>query len=84
MAATSENTATPAGNWPQWQGPTRDGISLDKGLMKKWPEGGPPTFWTAPDFGNGFSGISVQDGRIFTMGEGDAEGPDERRSRPRQ
>ncbi len=76
MAATSENTATPAGNWPQWQGPTRNGISLDKGLMKKWPEGGPQLLWTAPDIGHGFSGISVQDGRIFTMGEGDAEGPD--------
>ena len=30
-----------AGDYPQWRGPNRDGISSDKGLLKQWPSGGP-------------------------------------------
>lgn len=81
-AATSEHADSSAGNWPQWQGPNRDGISPDTGLMKKWPDSGPRLLWTAPDLGAGFSGISVQDGRIYTMGEMDAEHTDKPREAP--
>ena len=31
-----------ADDWPQWFGPRRDGKSAETGLLKQWPEGGPP------------------------------------------
>jgi outer membrane protein assembly factor BamB len=68
MAATTE---PPAGDWPQWRGPNRDGVSSETGLLQKWPEKGPPLLWIAKDLGIGLSGVSVQNGRIFTMGERD-------------
>lgn len=70
MAATTERTTpSDAGNWPQWQGPNRDGVSTETGLLKKWPEKGPPLLWTANDLGVGYAGISIQNGRVYTMGE---------------
>lgn len=62
--------AGPAGkkgtDWPQWRGPNRDGVSLETGLLKSWPEEGPEVIWEAPA-GDGFSGISISDGRLYTM-----------------
>ena len=29
------------GDWPELRGPNRDGISIDKGLLQTWAEGGP-------------------------------------------
>ena len=55
-----------ASDWPQWRGPNRDGISQEVGLLKKWPDGGPQVLWRV-SFGEGFSGISVADGRVYTM-----------------
>ena len=37
------------GDWPQWRGPNRDGISLDKGLLKEWPAEGPKVVWQVDD-----------------------------------
>jgi outer membrane protein assembly factor BamB len=61
----------PAGpnDWPQWRGPNRDGISLDKGLLRQWPEAGPPVAWQVDSVGVGYSSIAVKDGRIFTQGD---------------
>ncbi|HND51491.1 MAG TPA: hypothetical protein PLV92_03810, partial [Pirellulaceae bacterium] len=38
-AATTALGQTPSnrGDWPQWRGPNRDGISLETGLLKEWP-----------------------------------------------
>src|SRR5262245_14593904 len=58
-----------AGNWPQWRGPQRDGISTETGLLTSWPPGGPAVAWTARGLGAGFSSVSVVGGRIFTMGD---------------
>ncbi|MGH9902689.1 MAG: PQQ-binding-like beta-propeller repeat protein [Pyrinomonadaceae bacterium] len=63
-----EATAQPGGDWPQWRGPRRDGISKETGLLKQWPDGGPPLVWKATGAGRGFSSLSVAGGRIFTMG----------------
>jgi outer membrane protein assembly factor BamB len=68
-------TASAGGNWPQWQGPNRDAVSSDKGLLKKWPENGPAVLWTSENLGIGMSGVSIQDGRIYTMGERDTDDP---------
>lgn len=54
--------------WPQYGGPNRDNISPETGLMPMWPEGGPRLLWTARDLGEGYSSVSLADGKILTMG----------------
>jgi len=61
------------GNWPQWRGPNRDGVSTETGLLKQWPEGGPPLLWTARGCGKGFSTVSIVNGLIYTTGDTRAE-----------
>ncbi len=61
--------APAAGNWPQWRGPNRDGISTEKSLLQSWPEGGPRKLFTAQGMGIGFSSVAVTGGRIYTMGD---------------
>jgi outer membrane protein assembly factor BamB len=56
------------GEWPQWRGANRDGISKETGLMKQWPADGPPLVWKATGAGAGYSSFAVAGGRIFTMG----------------
>ena len=58
-----------AADWPQWRGPNRDGKSAETGLLKEWPESGPPRAWKASGIGAGYSSVSVAKGRIFTMGD---------------
>ena len=67
LAATAPTAA--GGNWPQWRGPNRDGISTETGLLATWPAAGPPIVWTAKGLGAGFSSVAVVGGRIFTMGD---------------
>ena len=60
-------------DWPQWLGPNRTGISTETGFLKTWPKDGPEVLWKR-NLGKGFSGISVADGRVFTMfADGDDE-----------
>ena len=61
--------ATPTTNWSQFRGPNRDGVSLEKGLLKEWPKGGPELLWKTEAMGDGFSSVSVVGERIFTMGD---------------
>ena len=64
---------TSATEWPQWRGPNRDGVSDEVGLRKEWPSNGPKVLWQIP-LGEGFSGISVSQGRVYTMfSKGDDE-----------
>jgi len=54
--------------WPQFHGPNRDNLSTEKGLLKKWPKGGPTLLWTAKGLGNGYSSVSIASGMIYTAG----------------
>ncbi len=54
-------------DWPQWQGPDRNAISKERGLLKEWPKEGPPLAWKIKGLGGGYSGPSVAAGRIFGM-----------------
>lgn len=65
-AATAAIVCTPADDWPQYRGPSRTGISKETGLRKTWPESGPPELWRRP-LGDGYSGMAVAGGRVFTM-----------------
>jgi outer membrane protein assembly factor BamB len=56
-------------DWPQFRGPNRDDVSADTGLLKEWPQGGPPLLWKATGLGTGYSGVSVAGSRIYTIGE---------------
>lgn len=58
-----------ADDWPQWRGPTRDGISREVGLLKQWPGEGPPLAWKAGGIGAGFSSLAVVGNRIYTLGD---------------
>ncbi|CAN5528394.1 MAG: PQQ-like beta-propeller repeat protein [Pyrinomonadaceae bacterium] len=65
----SIDTAAQVGaDWPQWRGPNRDGISRETGLLKQWPEQGPPLAWKATGAGGGYSSFAISNGRLFTMG----------------
>lgn len=50
-----------AGDWPQWLGPNRDGISPEK--VEPW-KGAPTVLWKKPA-GEGHSSPVVADGRVF-------------------
>src|SRR5204862_7393636 len=65
-------TAT-ASDWPQWRGPTRDGISTETGLLKTWPKDGPPLAWTAKNLGLGFGTPIVVGGKIYGIGSRDGK-----------
>lgn len=55
-------------SWPQFNGPDRDNISRETGLLKSWPDDGPSLLWTANGLGQGFSSMSIADGTICTAG----------------
>lgn len=65
VAAASAQTN---GEWPQWRGANRDGISKETGLLKQWPDGGPPLVWKAGGAGSGYSSFAISKGRLYTMG----------------
>lgn len=56
-----------AGDWPQWRGPGRDGISTEKGLLPAWPADGPAQLWRTEGIGDGYSTPAVAGGRIYLM-----------------
>ena len=56
-----------AEDWPRWRGPHGDGTwQPPVGLPEKWPTQGPDRIWSAP-LAPGYSGISVINGRVYTM-----------------
>jgi outer membrane protein assembly factor BamB len=68
-AKASEKAALPY--WPEFHGPGRTNIAPGKGLLKKWPEAGPPLVWKFDGCGEGYPGVSIAEGRIFTSGDFD-------------
>ena len=57
-----------ADDWPQYRGPRRDDVSLETGLLKTWPQAGPPLLWTYKEAGIGYSGVAVVGDRLLTIG----------------
>jgi outer membrane protein assembly factor BamB len=53
-----------AGDWPQFLGPTRDGIYAGSNLAAAWPRNGPPVVWQK-SVGRGFSGPAVAEGQVI-------------------
>lgn len=57
------------GEWPQWRGPKRDGVSTETGLLAEWPKGGPTLLWEAKGAGRGYASLAITNGRIYTLGD---------------
>ena len=53
-----------ADDWPQWLGSQRDGVWREKGVLTKFPPGGPKVLWRK-DIGGGYAGPSVADGLLY-------------------
>ncbi len=60
---------SPEPGWPQWRGPRRDGVSQEKGLLSRWPQGGPKLLWKVDGLGKGWSSPIVTGGRLYVTGE---------------
>lgn len=74
LSLSAQIAAQAGGNWPQWRGPNRDGISTETGLLKQWPTAGPSLVWKTTGAGAGYSSLAIANGRIYTMGlRGDRE-----------
>ena len=56
-------------HWPQFRGPTRDGISTETGLLQTWPEGGPKQVWEVDGLGKGYSSPIIVDGVLYITGD---------------
>ena len=56
--------SAPAADWPQWLGPTRDGVWAETGVLDAFPAGGPKKLWSVP-VGGGYSGPAVAGGKVF-------------------
>jgi outer membrane protein assembly factor BamB len=52
----------------QWNGPNRNGIFPEKGLLKKWPEGGPKMILKIEGIGRGYSQHVAQSNTIYVTG----------------
>ena len=54
------------GEWPQFLGPQRNGLSSETGLLDRWPADGPKEIWRVPG-GVGMSGLAISRGRVLTL-----------------
>jgi outer membrane protein assembly factor BamB len=60
-------------DWPQFRGPQQNGVSVEKGLLRSWPESGPKVLWKKP-IGSGFSSLTVVGDALYTLAvEGESE-----------
>jgi outer membrane protein assembly factor BamB len=62
-----------AQDWPQYLGPTRNGVSIQKGILRTWPQQGPQVLWTT-DLGIGFGGPVIKSGKIYLLDRDDKVG----------
>ncbi|GAB4137660.1 MAG: hypothetical protein Tsb009_05270 [Planctomycetaceae bacterium] len=72
-SASTKGTSAGKFDWPHWRGPNGNGTSSEKNLIHSFPADGPNIFWRK-QLGTGFSGLTVANGRLFTLfGEGGRE-----------
>lgn len=56
--------AAQADDWPQWRGPTRDGVWRETGVVEKFKSSSLKPSWRVP-ISSGYSGPTVADGRVY-------------------
>src|SRR5215218_991132 len=64
MAGSPNNPRFVVGDWPEYRGPKRDGVSHETAWTTEWPADGPKQLWKAA-VGGGFSSVSVAGDRLF-------------------
>ncbi len=64
-------TAAFCGDWPQWRGPGRSGKSEETGLIENWEKTPPKHLWTIDGMGEGYAGVSISQGSLYTTGNMD-------------
>ncbi|MEQ1827197.1 MAG: PQQ-binding-like beta-propeller repeat protein [Pirellula sp.] len=69
LAATNVNRVTANdGDWHQWRGPNRDGISTETGLLSSWPKEGPRIVYQSKGLGSGMASVAIANGLVYTIG----------------
>jgi outer membrane protein assembly factor BamB len=58
------SSAVTADDWPQWRGPTRDGVWRETGLVDRFASAELTPRWRVP-ISAGYSGPTVADGRVY-------------------
>jgi outer membrane protein assembly factor BamB len=58
------NIQSLAADWPQWQGPNRDGVWRETGIVQEFKNGQLPIRWRAR-IANGYSGPTAAKGRVY-------------------
>lgn len=53
----------------EWRNLGRTGIYNETGLLKEWPEDGPPMLWSDNKIGTGWGSVSVTDEGIYIVGK---------------
>ncbi len=66
FAACAFAAAAQAADWPQFEGPHRNGTTEATGLARSWPAGGPKVLWTVK-VGRGFAGPAIADGKVYLL-----------------
>jgi len=56
----------------EWRGPDRNGIYLDRDLLKQWPEAGPALVWEYEGVGNGYGSPVFTPDKMYITGEKDS------------
>ena len=59
-------------DWPQFQGPERNGISMETGLARSWPAEGPKILWTR-SVGAGYGSPAIKSGKAYVLDRVDAK-----------
>ncbi|MCL2709795.1 MAG: PQQ-like beta-propeller repeat protein [Planctomycetaceae bacterium] len=72
LGVASDTANITGSSWTIFNGPNRDSVSPETGLLKPWKEVGPPLLWKAVGIGStefpGYSSVSVGGGRVYTSG----------------
>jgi outer membrane protein assembly factor BamB len=55
-----------AADWPGYFGPKRDGVSVEKGILRSWPAEGPKVLWTVP-IGVGYGAPAIVGGKVYLL-----------------
>jgi len=53
-------------DWPNFLGPSHNGVSAETGLLKSWPEEGPPVVWERT-IGEGYGAPVVAEGKLLSF-----------------
>ena len=66
--AVAASTAQKINEWPSFHGTARTNKSAETGLIKEWPKGGPKLLLTIHGLGEGYSGVSITGGLLYSAG----------------